>query len=440
MLKTDHKDRGFITGLAIVIIFYGVLHIFTRNGLLDDHIIFEKSKELSFVGFLQARYLTWSSRLLLEAVFIGISYLPFVVWQILDTAAFGVIYYGISKVLKLEGDSHIVAGMAIGSYVFLQMASAGWKITSISYIWTFATAGVCFLLLQRSLEGRKQGGGRAALYVLCMLFTCNYEIMAGVMLLIYVALLVWYRREKVPKGYLYVGIGLQLLSILFILTAPGNRVRTAMGENGDYMQLGLLGKLRIGMVSTFEHFVSIPNVLYGVLCLLVAMLVWKSRKKVLTRLTACLPLIIDVILTCYYLVKDILLGGKRNYVFDEPAMLPVSSGEWQRQGLLAVLFLVSAAALLYSLWQILGRQGFPLALLILAAGFASRMAMSFTPSVYESGTRTFVELYLSFVWVIAMLAGRLTVRTQKLVTCVCLAAGMTVNAVLTVIPYLQNYQ
>lgn len=442
MLRKKHEDKYFLYGIVLILIFYGVLHCFTKNDLLDDRNLAMLSKGTSFFGYLKMRYSLWTSRVFLEAAFVAVSKLPFLIWKALDTFAFVIIYWGIHKTLNLKGYADIIAAMALGSYIFLQMASAGWKITSIIYIWTFASAEVCFVILKRSFDGKRQSVLEYVFYIICMLFTCNYEIMAGIMLFVYSALGIWRFNEK-NKKYIYSGIVLQISSLLFIFLNPGNRLRMAseIALSNEYSQISFWDKCRIGLVSTFEHFVSIPNVLYGMLCLLLAILLLKKSKNITQKVIGFLPLAIDIALSLYYVIKDILLGGKRNYVFDEPAMLPPNTGEWVRQLLLIALFLISAIAIIYSLYHIFeDKNAFYLSVLILAAGFASRFAMSFSPSVYASGTRTFTQMYLSFVWIIAMLAPELKDKGIKIIATAVLALGMLTNTVLTVIPFLQNYK
>lgn len=159
------------------------------------------------------------------------------------------------------------------------------------------------------------------------------------------------------------------------------------------------------------------------------------QKKVI----AAIPLLIDALLSVYYIVKDIIINGKRNYVFANPEIIPESTGEWIRQMALILLFFLTVASILYTIWNIISEQNeFWVLFLVLAIGTATRMAMCFTNSLFESGTRTFIELYFAFIIVIAVLYKYITDKKHQILINICLIGGMGLNCILTVIPYLQN--
>lgn len=440
------EKKEFYWGLCIVVVFYGILHCFTRQGLLDDPIFSGYSERYTLLEFLSMRYETWTSRVLLEGVTAVVLQFPFWVWQVCDTLAYGILYICIHRIMDIGGKrdnafyGSIFLAMALGSYIMLQMASAGWGATSVNFMWTLAAAWGCLVLLQNAMQRRKASPAGTAGYILLMLFACNNEVTVCVLFLVYLTLMAAFWKKDAPKGRLYGGLILQTSSLIFILTSPGNGERLAQAVNLEYERLTIIGKLRIGIVSTFEHFVSIPNILFGVFCLVLALGAWEYGKNRRERILMVLPLLIDISLTGYYFVKDIVLGGKRNYVFDEPAMLPSSGSEWFRQWLLVSLLVVLAGSACFGMYRMLkDNRRFALILLILLAGFASRMAMAFTPSVYASGTRTFAMLYFCIAASTAVLGMELRGRAAKGFCLFLLGVGMLVNMVLTVIPYLQNY-
>lgn len=439
--RTDKTKDGtfFLAGLVLVLGFYMILHIFTKELLLDDGYLEEFYGTGGLFEALKLRYDTWTSRVVIEFAAALIMRCPFFVWQLLDTLIYGVIYACLWKLMKVKGKDSIFLGMAVCSYIFLQMASAGWQITSITYAGTMATALLCGVITERAFSVSQMGAGEYVLYVLCMVYTCNYEIMAVTMLLASILLLP--RAWKAAHGRMlyFIGAAVQAGSVLFMWQAPGNQIRLGLA-NVRYEGLNILDKVRLGMVSTFQHFVSIPNALFGALCLLLAFAAWENRFCLRDRIAACVPLGIDIVLSLYYLVRDILLGGKRNYVFEEAELIPSDGTVWAEQILLIVCCLAAVGTMVYTIRRLAGKSGaFYRIMLMLLLGCASRMAMAFTSSLFESGTRTFLEIYFVLAGVIGALTGYVNGRRFRRGIGLVLAGGMGINLVLTVIPYLQNY-
>lgn len=234
--KLYEKNAGY--GLLIVLIFYAVLHLFTREKILDDRTFQELFTQYTAWDYLVMRYETWFSRVIIEAVFLLITRFPFIVWQISDTMMYVAIYWCFQQTFEIKGKANICLALSICCYIFLQMASAGWIITSITYTWTIATCFLCLIILKQYMQGQKLSIFHILMYILCTLYTCNYEIMAIAMLLIYLTLLIrQFIHRKKRLGLLYFGIALQALSILFIFTAPGNFLRVQQA-NSLYNQTG----------------------------------------------------------------------------------------------------------------------------------------------------------------------------------------------------------
>lgn len=433
------KNTSFVMGLGLVLFFYAILHIFTKKFLLDDIYLGEFYGTGGLFDALKLRFETWTGRIVIEFLYALLMKCPFLVWQILDTLMYGIIYICLWKLLEVEDRNCGFLAMAVCSYIFLQMASAGWVITSIIYVGTMATGLVCGVLLQGALKGRQITIWRYVIYVLCMVYTCNYEIMAVTMLLGFVLLIPLISRAKSGKALYLIGLALQVGSVIYMWLVPGNQVRLQQ-VNMSYAGLNALDKVRLGLVSTFRHFVSIPNALFAAFCLILVLAVWEKRSSLRDKAIASIPLTIDIVLTGYYLVRDIILGGKRNYVFEDAELIPSSAGEWTEQLLLIVFCLLVLFATIYTLKQLSEKdKAFGLLIFLLALGCASRMAMAFTSSLFESGTRTFLEIYFVLAGTIGALMKYVTNRWSRGMVSLILAVGMGINLVLTVIPFLQNY-
>lgn len=88
--------------------------------------------------------------------------------------------------------------------------------------------------------------------------------------------------------------------------------------------------MRICIVSTFQHFTSIPNVIFLLFGFVLACVVIKESKKQIQKSSSYIPIVISSISTAYYAITEII--GKHKLVYAEPDItVRIGTGEFCKQ-------------------------------------------------------------------------------------------------------------
>ena len=93
------------------------------------------------MGFVHHRYLTWTSRVLIEMTLGFIFKISGYLWVIGNVCMITLIGYSISKLFVSEDKKqmNIMILFLIMLYPIERMAGAGWAATTVNYIWPLAT-------------------------------------------------------------------------------------------------------------------------------------------------------------------------------------------------------------------------------------------------------------------------------------------------------------
>ena len=208
----------------------------------------------------------------------------------------------------------------------------------------------------------------------------------------------------------------------------------------EFFDLTILDKLRLCSVFVFEHFVMIPDVIFFMFSLLLFLLgrerIKKGVKAKGLKCAVVLPLCIDVIFTAVYFVKDFIIGHKTNYDFTTPSIFIKDAGTaFVQISELAGLVLYIAAAV-YALWHIFpGEEKRITAVYSLGTGFAVRMALMLSPTMFASWHRVLIFMYFAFLGDSYMMINELLPlkkKWQRNVIVAVIICGIVVNLILTV--------
>lgn len=442
-------------GIMMVVnaVFFFLLHL-TFVGFTNDDAFFVelRSQWDSLFALLVDRYLTDSSRVLSEALLFTLVRLPFFVWQVLDTLICILVYHCLTVLLVNDKYSkgNIIVFLAFASYPYMHMGSAGWICTSLNYMWPLAALLYALSGAFRRYRGDRIPAWKYTLYLAAIIFTANCEQSAAMLAMTFGMAFVFALLDKRSKWYELAAVLIGVAGILFAMLAPGNDERTIMeAENWmpEFFDLRFLEKARLCSVFVFEHFVMIPDVIFFLFALLLAFCgagrgveadgVGRSG---LDRAAALIPLAVDVIFTGCYFVKDFIIGHKTRYDFTTPAIymedfrtafLQIS----EVTGL--VLFIVASV---YTIWRVIpGLREKLVMIWALGCGFAVRMALMLSPTMFASWHRTLIFMYFAFIYCNVVLAGMCRKQWQRRLIYAILVIGVIVNLILTVGLQIRKY-
>ena len=244
----SESKRKKVGCYLLVAAFFIWAHSFTEANYSDDAWFSTMLDQYNILGFLNWRFHTWSSRVILEGILVVLAHSDFIVWRILDTLVCLLLVWAISQILDMQ-EWHAPLWITL-SLCLLPVGilyPAGWIATSANYLWPLTAGMVSLVPLVRSLRGdtaqvdtsNKQLRILKKIASLLMLVVAaNQEQIAAVLFGVYLCHLIgWYvvkRREmaqemnaieyeKKPQVYPFLPeLVILLASLVFIVLCPGN--------------------------------------------------------------------------------------------------------------------------------------------------------------------------------------------------------------------------
>lgn len=435
--------------------FFGVFHIFMHTDYWDDAYFMKIWKQYGgdMIAYTKMRYEVWSSRIFIEMALAGIAALPNVVWKAADVGMVLLLFWDLEWLLKnIFGIGDKKAGRLLAlflcAYPFSTMACTGWMATTMNYLWVVSLglyAGN--RMLGVVVKGERPSALQTVLAVLAALYAASFESMAALLFAAALLAIGWQAGKKQKKApamlWLLLAVGAGLL--LYILRCPGNQLRPLKDADiwmPEFFELHFWDKVRMGTVTAFMHFVSIPSpVFFMVSALCLAGVVWKKEKRAYRVLAAC-PVVLDMGWSLYFL--GCYLRGSRVFTYQVPKPLLTGGADTWEQVALLVSLAVWIGTFLTSVYRICGQKRlFFISLAVLAVGCIPELVVGLTPTVVTSMLRTVIYLYMSFILIGVCLCSELRPLfdgkwAARAALYACLGAGIVLN-VLQLVRHLLVY-
>lgn len=378
-------------------------HIFMREPEGSDAMWFFQNQldAFSLKDFLIYRYGTWSSRFLIEGILVFVSR-NILLWKILDYFFWMFLAWAFVWLFP-EEKRRVACAMTAGFlliYPIWDLQTAGWIATSVNYTWVLALGIFSLHGVARVCYGKKTPFWLGVLYLPAALFGANMEQMCAVLLAVNLLALLYFVYRRISwKEYWHVA-GCFLVSLaefLFILTCPGNEVRKnqeIINWMPRYVAFGLPDKICLGFMDTMKHLMDSNNLMFLMFAGILAVLVFLKSSRLEHRFIALVPVVVNVVLVFFR-------GMLEQYLPEVWKLLEenvyVNEGNYQMGAsyIPMLVYLAVIGSLLISLvvvcenWLELTGQCY-----LLALGLATRVIMGFSPTIYVSGERTFLFLYM----------------------------------------------
>ena len=392
------KKKSINKYIPIVILFILllVLHLFMQ--FAGDDIWFSQVKNL--ITFIPQRYQDWSSRIIIESIFIVLVKMNVNWWRILDTIIFIV---GIMVALKLVNNKKINDITFYGCclflmYPFTDLSSAGWGATTVNYLWCFGLGMLSFLPLINYEQHKKTNKLVYAISILALIYAGNQEQSCAIILGINILYLInkFMKKEKLNK-YNIVCIIIALISLGIIVCCPGNKVRMIKETTRwfpAFAKCNILDKTYLGIVPTMGILLNNKIIIaFFASILLYATIIYSkhSYTKLIATITTTLVFLFSIF-------KNILIDIFPSFESVVSA-LQISGPPLELNYASCTAFLISVLiilGLIYMMLVVFKRKNL-LPLFILLAGIASRFIIGFSPTIFASSTRTAIFLYMSII-------------------------------------------
>ncbi len=397
-----------------VLIFLFVLELFltifiTPNTYDDEWFITQITDELNvetgeiiehtIPEFIQNRYNNWSSRVIIEFVLCSVLKTSKYLWILIQSLMAVLACYSLSKLFVKENKekNNFMLMAMILIYPYYTMHQTGWASTSINYLWPLATGLFALIPIRKIWEEEKIKWWQYPLYTISLIFAANQEQAGALILGFYLVFTVvmLFRKDKKVKVYMFIQTILAILSMVFILTCPGNSIRQTeeLYRFKGYEMLSFIEKFVLGFTSTFGNIISKQNPVYILLTSLIMLYVFLNYKEKLYRVVASIPLISVLLLGPFMPILD----GMFPYisVFEElvtkhDVLLTVENCNNIYNTFPIIFAFGNFICIAMSLMLIFKNLKNNAAILIFLAGLASRIVIAFSPTVFVSRTRTMI--------------------------------------------------
>lgn len=305
-----------------MLVFFGVILIyhFMANINYGDDITFFKNVLANTqdyikdtINFSIDRYYGWSGRTIIEIFIIYLSHWPTVVWRVLDSFVWLLLFYSLSNLLELKS-SKIRWCLAILMllFPFKYTGTAGWICTSLNYTWPASFGCYFFSIIKNVEQNIEVSRWQKVCAMLALVYAVNEEQMIVIMLPV-VTYLAWKKcYEKQISMMLLLSWIIIVMAMVYSINCPGNESRLLIEVHNrmpDFFEYSLLEKLDMGYVNLINSYFQKFNILSVVLCFVVYKIYVYLFKTSKYAYLACIPLIWSIL--CQIVAKSNIIGEMR---------------------------------------------------------------------------------------------------------------------------------
>lgn len=399
------KMKKFILPLyyAFISFLFTLESIIYINDAGDQTSFAHMAQKYGFFEFAIYRYKTWSSRLLIESVtmFMSNHYLLFDVTVLISVAIFFYCFNGIflreEKYRKLQFVSPVIFLLSFPSLFF---TSAGLIATVTNYLFpmiSFVIAWYCII---------QEKHWYTILSLPFLVFACMQEQFTVYAFILFVFALIssYLECKRINKNY-FIATCVSLLGLVSGLLCPGSANRLTTETKIWYPGFETISfpvKIIKGYLETNRvlFVTSELNIVYLLLVLIIVVSIMKKQYFA----TFVSGTVIYTVITQRLGMNSLLTAVQRTIDNQNKSEIPnyFSLKENLYPIVLYTLILCIVAVVVFMTFK--EWKGGLTALVVLAAGYASRMTVSLSPTIYASGLRTYTPLIFSFVIVILLLS------------------------------------
>ncbi len=413
MLKNNKK---LILCSILVFSFFFISHFFMDFSIGDDLYFYDKYTE-GTIPFLISRYEGWSSRLIIECVLINILHLPKMIFFVTNSSIFVLIYYSILKITSTEDNLKmmILLMVMIVTFPIKWFASAGWYATMLNYAWPLAFGLYSLYLASEISIGEKLTVFQKIVYLPVVLFGSNQEQLCALLFgfIFLLNIYVFYRDKKLNK---ILSMTWLIITVMLCIHAfcPGNAIRLDDEVRNIYPEFkyfSMIGKLILGVLSTFSTILSKPILVSVFLLLSLCICAFrKKEKKILIIMCVTLALFLLISMITFLVSQNIL---NISIVFLSKIVYLILEYTWNVGSVESILvwwiyfvgMLFFVLLILIAMYKIVDTDKALFVGIVFIASLMSRFILGLSPSNFTSLTRTSINMYFfQMVCIVSMLS------------------------------------
>lgn len=297
------KNIPYKTLIPFVLAFIAILTFnFSIDLTTDDYKYFRiyafgYYEQGDVLSFLQWRYATWTSRLLIEFCTFWFVQFPLWVFSIVNSIIVLAIV-AMTYLLFSKKQGIIYATVAIlltFMYRITDQGSAGYLVTMIVYLWPLVAFLPTLFPFKKSLENEEEPKWATyAICAVCAFFCCNCEqiCVAAIMTWGMFVLYTYFQSKRINKLYCLLLL-IALAHLVFITTCPGNAARTQceISRIPGFENYSLIRKIALCIASPMIKYMVVTwqSLIVWAFSVILPLTVFLKNKK------AYIPLLVSLI-------------------------------------------------------------------------------------------------------------------------------------------------
>ncbi len=395
-MESTHKSVNPFAAFFLISL---AVHLFLPLNWGDDK-IFNAESSMALNDFLYG-----SSRIMTDTMtYIFSKY--HLLWRLINPFVLTLLPLTLAKLLNVTDKK--ISALICGLTVFPAMVTvdAGFIATTVNYLWPVAF-GLASLLIFQSIAAEKKVPWYAlAADIAALLYAINMEQMSAVLTGAFLigSCYLWMCKKRFrfyPLLQLLISIGGVIYAYVGNTSQDNSRM---MRETARYFPqfdaLGFLEKAELGFSSTMYCFtmdIRFAFAAFIAFTVFLAVVIFKKSDKLLSKVAAIVPPLSAAVLTVTNLISP----------FEYLRHYRMTKAVYRFSAVADIYFVIVLLCILYTLAVILKEKQLIIkAYTVLAAGFASRVIMGFSPTVWASGYRTFFLMFISFIVVAIIIMER----------------------------------
>lgn len=371
---------------------------------------------------------TWSNRLVVDGLAMLILSLPMVIFKLLNSLVFFSTQIGVYRLsgFGLQEENRKFA-IAVFMYLipFSSFLDAGFSVTSIYYLWT-TTAGIWAIYISIA---EKKHHISYILGPILTLIACNMEQVAILVVAVLGTHVIYCIVNKKRNVLCMLETMISLIDLGYLLLGPGAKYRAILEAGKCFPEFDMLTatqKVDMGLSTTMYHFLFEGDFIWLLLTGCLCVLVYENYESCGYRLLGGIPCFLTI---GFYLGQDFettIPGiGALKHGFEEYGTIYLANFDMRCKWI--SLFLMGGIIItIYVQFFLLFsfQLEFFLYSLLFSVGLVTRLVMGFSPTIYESGKRTYLLFWMIGLFMVLRLLPKLTEENRKRILQICVIFGI----------------
>ena len=417
--------------MIIFILLLIVEHLFISSQLFKDDLIFSEAlnKYEDIFNFVNVRYHEWSSRIIIEIVIVMIFNFGISVWKIFNIVMWTLLAKSITKICMTE-NSIINAVIYLLVLVFPRVVinNTGWVTTTMNYLWVISLGCYTISVIVDYIKQKEISNLKKILYSVACAYASNQEQMVVVIFLTFSFYLLYEviknKSLEILKSrkFIIFLLLITIVSLIFILTCPGNYVRKADEIEAwlpNFANFNFFQNLEIALTATMSVIFLELNTYYLTFTGICFIGILMFRKNIFEKIFSFLPFLLSVLINIFSNINKypyilVNLTKERFQTLNLLSTELILTWIDCLMYLIMIYIVVFLPVMIYYIFE--DKKKSWICIFTYMLGGITRVIMGFTPTIFSSGERTFIFLYVSLTICTAMVLKEiLTKYTSKII-------------------------